>query len=97
MNLNDVGCCPNGLKLVVGGRQIYLHKKHHISAKCTATDENHIEYTGEEYSLYRDNGGWILKKGYYWAAYNGGEECCPRDGDMIRFRSWRVSGQIECA
>ena len=92
MNLNDVGCCPNGLKLLVGGRQIYLSKKY----QCTATDENWIEYTGGEYLLYRDNGGWILKRGYYWTAYHGGEVCCPRDGDMIRFRSTRLSGQIEC-
>ena len=110
-NLNDVACCPNGYKLVVGNNHINLRKDQYSTAQCSASGEKFTKYSGGGYSVYRTNGGWVLQNGNNWTKHAGGEECCPRDGAMINFRSsacelaqnpscsWPegVTAQIECA
>ena len=91
-NLNDVACCPNGYKLVVGNNHINLLKYQSSTnirpfAQCSANGEKFTEYSGGGYSVYRTNGGWVLQNGNNWTKHNGGEDCCPRDGGMIKFES----------
>ena len=90
-NLNDVACCPNGFKLVVGNNDINLRKKSYSTAnnnQCDA-DDKITKYTGGGYTVYRksDSNGWVLQNGNNWTEHKGGEECCPRDGKMIMFES----------
>ena len=88
-NLNDVACCPNGFKLVVGNNHINLRQNSYLAAnnnQCDA-DGKITQYTGEEYTVYRNSGGWVLQNGNNWTEHKGGEECCPRDGRMIMFES----------
>ena len=111
-NLNDVACCPNGYKLVVGGQHINLRKDQYSTAQCTAAGDQFTKYSGGGYSVYRTNGGWVLQNGKNWTMHKGGEECCPRDGRMINFSTPActlnennlscsypegVNAQIECA
>ena len=91
-NLNDVGCCPNGYKLVVGNNHINLQKTLSSTsirpfAQCSVNSEKFTEYSGGGYSVYRTNGGWVLQNGTNWTKHIGGEDCCPRDGGMIEFKS----------
>ena len=111
-NLNNVACCPNGYKLIVGSQHINLRKdQYSFHAQCSASGEKFTKYSGGGYSVYRTDGGWVLQNGNNWTKHVGGEECCPRDGAMINFRSstcelaknpscsWPegVTAQIECA
>ena len=110
-NLNDVACCPNGYKLVVGNNHINLRKDQYSTAQCSAAGEKFTKYSGGGYSVYRTNGGWVLQNGNNWTKHAGGEDCCPRDGALINFHSsacqltenpqcsWPegVRAQIECA
>ena len=52
-----------------------------------AIGEKFTKYSGGGYSVYRTNGGWVLQNGNNWTKHNGGEDCCPRDGGMIKFES----------
>ena len=90
-NLNDVACCPNGFKLVVGNNHINLRQNSYPAAnnnQCDA-DSKITQYTGDGYTVYRNSegNGWVLQNGNNWTEHNGGEECCPRDGKMIMFES----------
>ena len=110
-NLNEVACCPNGYKLVVGNNHINLRKDLYSTAQCSAAGEKFTKYSGGGYSVYRTNGGWVLQNGNNWTKHAGGEECCPRHGGMINFQSSKcelaknpscswpegVTAQIECA
>ena len=89
--LNDVACCPNGFKLVVGDNHINLRENLYPAAnnnQCDA-DGKITKYTGEGYTVYRNSegNGWVLQNGNNWTEHKGGEECCPRDGKMIMFES----------
>ena len=85
-NLNDVACCPNGFKLVVGNRHIKLDKRQ-STTQCSA-NEKFTTYSNDVdgYSVYRTNDGWVLKNGNNWIKHAGGDDCCPRDGSMINFQ-----------
>lgn len=88
-NLNDVACCPNGYKLVVGNNHINLRENKYSTAnnnQCDAGDKI-TKYTGGGYTIYRNSDGWVLQNGNNWTIHKGGEECCPRDGKMIMFES----------
>ena len=88
-NLNDVACCPNGFKLVVGNNHINLRENSYSTAnnnQCDA-DAKITKYTGGGYTVYRYSNGWVLQNGDNWTEHKGGEECCPRDGKMIMFES----------
>ena len=110
-NLNDVACCPNGYKLVVGSNHINLRKDQYSIAQCSASGEKFTKYSAGGYSVDRTNGGWVAQNGNNWTKHPDGEECCPRDGSMVKFHypacelaknpqcSWPagVTAQIECA
>ena len=94
-NLNDVACCPNGYKLVVGNNHINLRENKYFTTnnnQCDAGDKM-TKYTGGGYIVYRNSddrgrsNSWILQNGNNWTKHKGGEECCPRDGKMIMFES----------
>ena len=88
-NLNDVACCPNGYKLVVGNNDINLRENNYSTAnnnQCDA-DGKITKYAGGGYKVYRNSEGWVLQNGDNWTIHKGGEECCPRDGKMIMFES----------
>ena len=93
-NLNDVSCCQNGYKLVVGNNHIDLTKtqSQKVDNNQCAIGNKFTEYVGGGYSVYRSDDGWVLKNGSYWTQHDGGEECCPRDKNkysrgMIKFNS----------
>ena len=89
-NLNDVACCPNGYKLTVGNNDIEL-KKDVPSNQCSVgARKKFVQKIGSGYELYHADDGWVLKNGDNWTQYTnngGGEDCCPRDGTMIKFVS----------
>ena len=90
-NLNDVACCPNGYKLVVGNNHIDLTKTVNNN-QCGAGNSKFTKYVGGGYSVYRTSDGWVLKQkndenGENWIKHDGGEDCCPRDRGMITFKS----------
>ena len=85
-NLNDVACCPNGYKLVVGNNHIDLIKTVNDD-QCGAGNSKFTEYVGGGYSVYRTSDGWVLKNGQNWTKHVGGEDCCARDRGMITFNS----------
>ena len=93
-NLNDVACCPNGYKLVVGNNHINLREILKYNYQCDADNEytggRYTKYTGGGYTVYRSRSesfnGWRLHNGDITRLeYKGGEDCCPRDGKMIIF------------
>ena len=91
-NLNDVACCPNGYKLVVGDNHINLDKTKPEKLPYQCSVGAGRQYTGGGYEVYHADDGWVLKEttGSNWTQYKkngGGEECCPRDGTMIMFQS----------
>lgn len=100
--LNDVACCPNGFKLVIGNKHIELEKESYkkylsTNTQCSVDGENFTRYYGGGYSVYRTNGGWALKNGNNWIEHAGGDDCCPRDGSMINFQYPRCkNGEKSC-